>query len=300
MECSPLHEVDWLPGESDRGLYRKLFFSWRSGLEPGKVLPRIACVAHGVSLSSQHVAAYRSVTNASDLDSVPLLYPHALMGPAHLMIIGHPQFPLGAVGLLHLRNHVLQRRPCDIERPWDLRCELARQRYVDKGLEFDFDSTVSIEGEVVWQSVSTYLKRGRPQGEIEESPLSGLFAALPDDAVESTRFDVPGDIGKQYARVTGDYNPIHVSTLAAKLFGFKRSIAHGMWSVARALDDLPKIDGPVRHDVAFKGPMFTGSLAAMKCGENGRFDLFCGNNPRPVIVGAWRSATDGEQLASGI
>ena len=47
-----------------------------------------------------------------------------------------------------------------------------------------------------------------------------------------------GDLGRRYAAVSGDRNPIHLSGPTAKLFGFPRAIAHGMWTKARCLAAL--------------------------------------------------------------
>ncbi|WP_405895226.1 MaoC/PaaZ C-terminal domain-containing protein [Streptomyces sp. NBC_00104] len=44
-----------------------------------------------------------------------------------------------------------------------------------------------------------------------------------------------GDVGRRYGAVSGDRNPIHLHPLGARLFGFPRAIAHGMWTVARCL-----------------------------------------------------------------
>ncbi|MFE9878503.1 MaoC family dehydratase [Streptomyces sp. NPDC005784] len=43
------------------------------------------------------------------------------------------------------------------------------------------------------------------------------------------------DVGRRYGAVSGDRNPIHLHPLTARLFGFPRAIAHGMWTVARCL-----------------------------------------------------------------
>jgi acyl dehydratase len=43
------------------------------------------------------------------------------------------------------------------------------------------------------------------------------------------------DVGRRYAAASGDRNPIHLHPLTARLFGFPRAIAHGMWTVARCL-----------------------------------------------------------------
>jgi len=44
-----------------------------------------------------------------------------------------------------------------------------------------------------------------------------------------------GDVGRRYGAASGDRNPIHLYPLTARLFGFRRAIAHGMWTVARCL-----------------------------------------------------------------
>jgi hypothetical protein len=59
-------------------------------------------------------------------------------------------------------------------------------------------------------------------------------AALPTPThVGLTRWKAPADIGRRYARVSGDYNPIHLSALTAKLFRLPQAIAHGLWNRAQ-------------------------------------------------------------------
>jgi acyl dehydratase len=38
---------------------------------------------------------------------------------------------------------------------------------------------------------------------------------------------------RRYAKLSGDYNPIHLSRWLSPLFGFKQPIAHGMYMVAK-------------------------------------------------------------------
>ncbi len=56
------------------------------------------------------------------------------------------------------------------------------------------------------------------------------------DAVFSPQgVHLPGDLGRRFARLVQDYNPIHVSAPTAWLFGFKATVAHGMCVVGRVL-----------------------------------------------------------------
>ena len=54
----------------------------------------------------------------------------------------------------------------------------------------------------------------------------------------SAQWRLPGDLGRRYAGVSGDRNPIHLHDVPAKLLGFPRTIAHGMWTKARCLAAL--------------------------------------------------------------
>ena len=57
--------------------------------------------------------------------------------------------------------------------------------------------------------------------------------------------------------MTGDVNPIHLHSLSARLFGFKRAIAHGWWTTGRcaaALDVDAAVAGR-RLEIAFRRPV---------------------------------------------
>ena len=72
---------------------------------------------------------------------------------------------------------------------------------------------------------------------LEGEPVEEVLASTLE-LMEVTRWKAPADIGRQYAKVSGDYNPIHLSAVSAKLFGFPTAIAHGLWNKARTLAAL--------------------------------------------------------------
>ncbi len=72
----------------------------------------------------------------------------------------------------------------------------------------------------------------------------------------SADWKLDGGLGRRYAAASGDRNPIHMHDLSAKLFGFPRAIAHGMWTKARALAALEgRLPDAYEVDVAFKKPI---------------------------------------------
>src|SRR5439155_5931280 len=89
---------------------------------------------------------------------------------------------------------------------------------------------------------------GRSGESQEPQPLDA------DDATAIWR--VPGDVGRRYAAVSGDRNPIHLNGMAARLLGVKGPIAHGMWMKARCLAVFERrIPDVARAEVAFKTPL---------------------------------------------
>ena len=88
-------------------------------------------------------------------------------------------------------------------------------------------------------------------------------SSFPDASPSGIVWRLPGDLGRQYAAVSGDHNPIHLYPITAKALGFPRQIAHGMWTMARCVAALEnRLPDAVRVDVAFKKPvLLPGSVA---------------------------------------
>ncbi len=86
------------------------------------------------------------------------------------------------------------------------------------------------------------------------------------DAAVAADIDVPRAVGRRYGWLSGDLNPIHLADRGAKLFGFDRAVAHGMWSMARTLAALgaDALAPPVQAPVEFKFPLFMPSVARLE------------------------------------
>ena len=100
---------------------------------------------------------------------------------------------------------------------------------------------------------------------------------------------MPDDIGRRYAGVSGDSNPIHLRRSTALAFGMPRPIAHGMWTKARCLAAL---EGTLPEsfvvDVRFKLPVFLPSKVAFASWEEdgGRaFALNSAKDGKPHLAG---------------
>lgn len=227
----------------------------RARVKPGPQprLPDIGLRLNDVGLQAKHLAAYRNLCGFSADGRLPVTYPHLHAFPLHMALMTADGFPFPAMGLVHVRNIITQYRPIAEREQLNIKCYLGNLEQVEKGYEFSVFTVVSTAGERVWESESVNFFRGGGSGEKKNQERK-----TPAPATDTVDWKVPGDIGRRYGAISGDRNPIHLYPLTAKLFGFKRQIAHGMWSKARSLGELQhKLpEEAFSVDVHFKLPMF--------------------------------------------
>lgn len=256
----------------------------------GGELPDLELALEKVQVDRGHLAAYAHVCGFSLRDALPATFPHVLAFPLHLALMTDSRFPFGAIGLVHLSNRIVQHRPLDLSEPLELRVRLTPLRPHRSGRAFTIVSEARAEGELVWEDHSTMLRRGRSTGEGAASAEQDVeAAAAPDGAArrdqpsppQSAVWRLPGDLGRRYAGVSGDRNPIHMHALSAKLFGFPRAIAHGMWTKARCLAALERelpdafaVAADFRKPIPLPGQVAFGAEPAQ--GEGKRFAVWSG------------------------
>jgi hypothetical protein len=261
-----------------RGVYARAAAGVLRGRR-GAELPDLELVRRGVLADRDHLARYDRVCGFRLTDALPATYPHVLAFPLAMRLMSAPEFPFPVVGLVHVANRITLRRPVDAGTPLDLSVRAGGLRAHDRGRQFDVVATATADGEQVWRGVSTYLRRERPG----ERRAGDDNRRAPAPAV---RWRIPARVGADYAAVSGDRNPIHTSRLGARLFGFARPIAHGMWSKARCLAGLEgRLPGAYTVDVAFKQPILlpsTVGFAAAPVGDGWEFTLA---SARPHLAG---------------
>jgi acyl dehydratase len=225
---------------------------------PTGELPDTELVLRGVTVDRSHLAGYDRVCGFRLTDALPATYPHILAFPLALRLMSGPDFPFPAVGVVHVTNQIEVLRPIDAGERLDFSVRAADLRPHERGRQFDVVASASVDGELVWRGVSTYLRKGSSSGETD-----GRHRERSAPPPASALWRVEPRVGTDYAAVSGDRNPIHTSTVAAKLFGFPRRIAHGMWSKARCLAALEgRLPDRYTVEVGFKLPILLPSSVA--------------------------------------
>jgi acyl dehydratase len=194
---------------------------------------------------------------------------HVLAMPLHMQLFVVKNFPVKVLGLIHLRNTIRVLGPVDERVPLRLRVHFATLRMTDVGQEYDFTTSYEQNGAVVWEEVSTMFARGTSAPKEGSKRPTIERSNHPSTGVNTETLEVGDKTGWRYARVSGDFNPIHLTARTAQMFGFKQAVAHGMWSMGRCLaaatPQLPK--GKMQIDTQFKLPVYIPSQAFARTWE---------------------------------
>jgi hypothetical protein len=234
----------------------------------GGEIPDLELDLAGVRAKPEDVAAYNKVCGFALRDHLPPTYPHVLAFPLHMAVMADGSFPFGAVGLVHVENRIEQHRRIGIGEELAIHVRPTKLQPHSKGRTFSLITEVTVDGELVWGSTSTMLRRGSgssntvPKDSNPElhqilNPPDRKFDAVRErELIAGAEWRLGGDLGRRYASVSGDRNPIHMHSLSAKPLGFPGAIAHGMWTKARCLAALEsRLPDAFATEVRFRKPI---------------------------------------------
>jgi len=219
----------------------------------GEAAPDLVFELKNVTTDTDHLARYNAICAYQPADVLPPLYPHFAAFGLHLTLMTETEFPFAPMGVVHLRNRLVHHRPIGLDESLDLSVKAHDLRSHPKGRLIDITTTAQAAGEEVWSETMTIFARGRKGSGAEATrpPLDGVDA--PTGVVE---WKLKGDLGRRFAAISGDRNPIHLYPLTAKAFGFPTNIAHGMWTKSRALAALQnRLPKAYEVNVEFRKPV---------------------------------------------
>lgn len=254
-------------------------------------LPESVYQVDSLAIDEHNLKEYRKICGFINDGRVPPTYFAVLSQTLQMNMMAKPDFPFAMLGLVHIENSVTQHRIIYDSETVALTVRLDNLKAHDKGQQFDFITTVTIDDELVWEGVSTYLSRQKKTAEERaraksiEEPQPRLEA---DENHWAELINIPEDIGRRYAFVSGDFNLIHLHPLSARAFGFPRAIAHGMWSKAASIAQFHDLPKAYRVDVSFKTPIFLPSkidFVARAETDGRQFALYAAGTDKPHLLG---------------
>ena len=252
-------------------------------------IPEIGFVLREQVIDLNNMNQYAKLCGFKEDNLLPITYPQVLATPLHIEVMTQANFPFKLLGLVHVNNVINQYRPINCRERVDIFCRADNLYATDKGMEAVLISELKVGGELVWESTSTMLSRGYVPMGVTPSPVKNDLYA---NNYTTEKWAVPSNIGRRYATISGDRNPIHLYPLTAKMFGFPRHIVHGMWTKAKALAEIDKnhniFTSQTSVEVQFKTPI---QLPAAVCFSQQKrnnsinFKVADENDQKPHVVG---------------
>jgi acyl dehydratase len=233
-----------------RGVVRKV-----SGRRPEKLPDREVVLE--VAQDAARLATYDRVCGFGVRDLVPATWIHVQAFPLQMALMSAPESPFSLAGIVHVTNSMTLYRPVSVGERLRLSSSYGPPREHRRGVLIDMVGEAYVGDELVWRGVSAYLVRDASlPGMLPEDQPDGVRLPSDVDVEADAVWRLPANLGRRYAGVSGDINPIHTSALGGKAFGFPRAIIQGMWTHARVLAALePRLPDTYRMDVRFTKPI---------------------------------------------
>lgn len=242
-------------------------------------------------INYQHYGLYQHMMQWNSSFTHPC-YLQMITLPMQLKLLALPESPVTPMGLVHIHNRIVQMPALEQGQPFNFNVKFGGVFTHKRGLAVEVIVTASQANQVVYEATSTYLKRLNKKHGIafahtpHHLPYLRPSASLPRRELSVVHF--PRLMGLDYASTSGDFNPIHISAITARLFGFKRAIIHGMASLALTLGveetalKFKKSDVPIEVDCDFLKPVYIPAKATVLTGciDKDRFiTLHAKDNP---------------------
>jgi acyl dehydratase len=247
-------------------------------------LPDIEARWSGHRTSPRDLVEFLDLSGMPTGESLSILYPHTASFPMLMAVLSHPAFPLPIWKVLQVRNRLIQHEPIAPDAVLDFTVRTGERRVLDKGVEMDLRVEAKAGGRTVWEAVDTFYARGRfgsAQAEPSASPGVGGTTA--------TGWRMPEHGRWRYGRLSGDFNPLHMSSWYARRLGYASAFAHPQRAIGQCLGHLGAAHhAPMELDTWIKGPVFYGARVSLRSEPRAAEHLFAlhvGDDTRPAIVG---------------
>ncbi|RZV59991.1 MAG: hypothetical protein EX270_00985, partial [Pseudomonadales bacterium] len=201
----------------------------------GTRLPEATFAYNNQRIDREHLNAYRKICKFESTDALPLTYLHVLAFRMQLAMLLDESCDFPLLGLVHIHNDITRHKALPMDARYDFKCRFEPIANHRKGKLISTVLEAFIDEELVWEDRSINLCRMK--NENFDNDAAPAFEPLPVGrkpvASVAEPWKLPADLGRRYGKISGDRNPIHTRKFTARMLGFKKQIAHGMWSKGR-------------------------------------------------------------------
>ena len=214
------------------------------------------------------VARYRAALGFQGAH-IPLTWYYLPAQRAHLATMLGASFPFRVVGAIHVDNALGAGKTPLPGRPLELLTQVKVEPPAANGaVHALLDTRATQDGELVFTCRSNYLVVRGARGGGHQRPAATEAPTLAPIA----GWQLSAASGREYASVSGDWNPIHLWPWTARLMGLKAPIIQGMHTLGRSCAELERAGGRrlLRLDGRFRAPIELGAQVALAADFEGR------------------------------
>ncbi|MBN8506871.1 MAG: hypothetical protein J0L58_20585 [Burkholderiales bacterium] len=236
----------------------------------GGALPSGLWQWQGEALQASDWQRYAERLDYPPLQGAPLCFHYLALQRAQLQAMLAPDFPHPLPGMVHLAQTLTREAPWQAAEPWHLTLTMEQTETPSGALHLRMRAAFVQHGTCVLRADSLYLARRSPRR--DTAPPAAQTAP---DLRPLSDWALNADAGRRYARLSGDFNPIHLWAWSARWFGQREPIIHGMHSAARCEAELTRHLGrPLQHlHIEFRRPLGLPNRATLHLQEESGFEL---------------------------
>lgn len=259
-------------------------------LKKGKgSLPDIKIQYDNQIIQPSDLKKYNKVCGFEHTLIVPSTFIHTRAFELQALLLTHPACPFPYPGLIVFANTIKQTRSLYVGEEFNLSCSFGNLIAHEKGQAFEIVSYLDVKGKRIWEETMVFLYKGKEGiGNVFEMQQP----VLSENCIKKS-WSLHQTLGFEYAQASGDFNPIHLHTIPAKLFGFPKHLIHGMWTQSKILVELEKqLSDAFEFSVAFKTPIFLPASIIFryeKTASGFNFDVVDKLQEKPHVKGYFRT-----------
>lgn len=213
------------------------FLSASKGVKMGNSDFSLTKTYADVSINVNNVKKYNAFFDIQS--SFPASYLFIISMRSQLAVMNDKSFPIAVMGLIHLGNSFEVKSKIDSSIPFKLETTVTIPTKEEGSLFPVVKTNFYQNNKLVAIGEGNFIakRKRKTDKKAEEEVVPEPEKRMPFYTQE---LNFPKNIAWQYAGISGDYNPIHISSTFAKKFGFKSSIAHGWCSASRVFAIIEK------------------------------------------------------------
>ena len=214
------------------------------------------------AIEERKIDRFRSLYNIARGKELPISYAFIASFKPMMKVLSDKQFAFSPLGLIHISANFSFIAELDYSQPFEIKFKVDQSGIHPLGHLITVTSQFFQNDKQCLINTNTMLKKTKTQKSTRKDlpQFDGKCSLLVDKT-----------LARQYAKVSDDYNPIHLSNRLAKLFAMPKAIMHGMY-----LGHLVLIKKEVKVkqiEIKFKKPCFLPSNIGILTKSNEATDI---------------------------